>query len=111
MPKYKYSCFEELERCECEESYNIVCKPANDSTVAIIAPHGGRIEPGTSKIARRIAGMGDYNLYLFEGLRDKSFPELHIKSTNFDEPQCFELIAKCDVIIRFTDAKARKRRL
>ena len=39
-----------------------------DSTTAIVAIHGGKIERGTSEIARGLSGDGTYyNLYLFEG--------------------------------------------
>jgi phage replication-related protein YjqB (UPF0714/DUF867 family) len=55
--------------------------------VAIIAPHGGKIEPGTSEIAAAIAG-DDYSLYRFQGLRDRPREELHITSAKFDEPTC-----------------------
>ena len=38
------------------------------SLVAIIAPHGGKIEPGTSEIVRSIAAE-DYNFCAFEGIK------------------------------------------
>ncbi len=64
--------------------------PAN-SAVAVIAPHGGRIEGGTSAVARLIAGA-DHGLYLFEGLRtaNDNFDHLHLTSHCFDEPRCLE---------------------
>jgi phage replication-related protein YjqB (UPF0714/DUF867 family) len=60
--------------------------------VAVIAPHGGGIEPGTSELATAIAG-DDFSLYLFEGLKSAGNGELHITSTNFDEP----ISAKADM--------------
>jgi phage replication-related protein YjqB (UPF0714/DUF867 family) len=73
--------------------------PAN-SAVAVIAPHGGRIEGGTSAVARLIAGV-DHGLYLFEGLRtaNDNFDHLHLTSHCFDEPRCLELIGACDTVI------------
>jgi phage replication-related protein YjqB (UPF0714/DUF867 family) len=66
--------------------------------VAIIAPHGGRIEPATSEIASAIAA-DSYSSYCFEGLRRRPHSDLHIKSTNFDEPRCLELISACDIVV------------
>src|SRR3974377_1280427 len=63
--------------------------------ILILAPHGGGIERGTSELARSIAGE-DLSLYLFEGLMPTAVQsqELHITSTNFDEPRCLTLIGK-----------------
>ena len=46
-----------------KEDYGIFCYPRG-SHVAIIAPHGGNIEPRTSEVARAIVG-DTYNLYCF----------------------------------------------
>lgn len=58
------------------------------SKFLIAAVHGGDIEPGTSEIARAVAGVR-YGLYLFEGHLgwDHSFDALHISSNDFDEPE------------------------
>lgn len=63
--------------------------------ILILAPHGGGIERGTSELARAIAG-DSLSLYLFEGLMRtaKESKVLHITSTNFDEPDCINLIGK-----------------
>ena len=66
--------------------------------VAIIAPHGGKIEWGTSEIAAAIAG-NVYNLYCFEGMKSKDNRDLHITSTRFDEPKCVNLISACDLVV------------
>ena len=63
------------------------------SGIAVIAPHGGRIERGTSEVARAIAGE-DLDLYLFEGcLPSLNFETLHLTSRHFDEPRALGLIA------------------
>lgn len=62
------------------------------SPVTIIAPHGGLIEPGTSEIARRIAG-DDLNLFAFYGLRAERAEELHVTSTRFRHPELGKLLA------------------
>jgi len=78
--------------------YRIVCV-ARDNRVVIVAPHGGSIEPGTSELARAIAGQA-WSLYCFEGL-DPTRPhrDLHITSPRFDEPQCRALVAAADVVV------------
>lgn len=79
--------------------YRIVLRRQADSPVAVIAPHGGAIERGTSRIAEAIAGE-DFNLYLFEGLLPRGgFDALHLTSHRFDEPDCLALIAGCDLVL------------
>jgi phage replication-related protein YjqB (UPF0714/DUF867 family) len=57
-----------------------------DERVAVVAPHGGYIEPGTSELTRSIAA-GSWSFYCFEGLRPgRKHEELHIASERFDEP-------------------------
>jgi phage replication-related protein YjqB (UPF0714/DUF867 family) len=64
----KYGSFAELQNREREGvDFSIRVMPL-ETSAAIIAPHGGMIEPGTSDIAAAIAG-NDYGLYCFEGLR------------------------------------------
>lgn len=61
------------------------------SPVTVLAIHGGRIEWGTSEVARELAGE-DWNLYLFEGLM-KNSRSLHITSPHFNEPSAVALSA------------------
>jgi phage replication-related protein YjqB (UPF0714/DUF867 family) len=65
--------------------------------IVVLAPHGGKIEPGTSQIAEAIAG-DDWSLYCFEGLRSGS-GDLHITSEHFDEPQAVALIEAADTAV------------
>ncbi len=79
--------------------YEICVRRRAASPIAIIAPHGGEIEDGTSQMARAIAG-DDFNLYCFEGTRpSKNYTALHLTSHRFDEPECLSLIASCPVVI------------
>jgi phage replication-related protein YjqB (UPF0714/DUF867 family) len=64
----RYKNYEELCQHEQEGVDYRTCNQPRPAAVAIIAPHGGKIEPGTSEIAKAIAGS-DYNLYLFEGIK------------------------------------------
>ncbi len=96
----KFKNFSDLARHKKEgEDYSVVVREVADSTVAIVAPHGGKIESNTAEMAQAIAA-GNYNLYLFKGvLPEGNFRELHITSTHFDEPRCLELVAKSDVTL------------
>src|SRR5580698_11213623 len=80
--------------------YAVHVLPRERSGIAVLAPHGGRIEGRTSEIARVIAGE-DHSLYLFEGLRPTgdNFDCLHLASRYFDEPRALDLIADCDIVI------------
>jgi phage replication-related protein YjqB (UPF0714/DUF867 family) len=68
------------------------------TSLAVIAPHGGGIEPGTSEIAKAIAGL-TYSLYTFDGIRLRDNELLHITSTLFDEPKCINLAKNTDTLI------------
>ncbi|MCY7959564.1 poly-gamma-glutamate hydrolase family protein [Bacillus spizizenii] len=92
----KYGNFEELKANESPLSYNILTTDI-DRRVVILAPHGGGIEGGTSELARELSKS--YSTYLFEGLRIPGASELHITSTNFDEPRALDLLNKHDLTI------------
>jgi len=59
--------------------------------LAVVTPHGGGIEPGTSEICDAIAGE-DWSFYAFEGLKARDNSDLHITSTRFDEATCLGLV-------------------
>lgn len=68
------------------------------SAVAIVVPHGGNIEAGTSEIGAMLAG-DDFSFYAFERLRPRGSPSLHITSTRFDDPACLELVSGARVVV------------
>jgi phage replication-related protein YjqB (UPF0714/DUF867 family) len=65
---------------------------------AIIAPHGGGIEPGTSEIADAIA-RERFSFSAFEGLKSSGNADLHITSTRFDEPMCLTVLDHSAVVL------------
>jgi phage replication-related protein YjqB (UPF0714/DUF867 family) len=96
-----FRCYDELARCYTEGvDYAVHVMPRERSRVAVLAPHGGRIEGRTSEIARLIAG-DEHGLYLFEGLRKTgdNFERLHLASQWFDEPRALDLVSVCDTVI------------
>jgi phage replication-related protein YjqB (UPF0714/DUF867 family) len=96
-----FQCYGDLARRFTEGvDYAVHVRFREQSRVAVLAPHGGRIEGRTSEIARLIAG-DEHRLYLFEGLRSTgdNFECLHLGSHFFDEPRALELIADCDIVV------------
>jgi phage replication-related protein YjqB (UPF0714/DUF867 family) len=112
-PKHedKYKSFDELRRSETREKDYTIAKENRDSNVAIIAPHGGGIEPGTSQITKAIA-RDRYCYYCFEGLKateEDNFRDLHITSTKFDEPDCVDLTKRCSIVVAIHGCIDRKK--
>lgn len=67
MAEDKYKNFKALAAGEDESSYRIVSEDRGNDLL-IIAPHGGKIERGTTEIAKGVAGL-DWSFYTFEGLK------------------------------------------
>lgn len=66
--------------------------------IAIMAPHGGHIEPGTSEIAEAVAGT-NFAFYAFEGLLSSNNRRLHITSTRFDEPGALRIATNAALVV------------
>ena len=70
----------------------------------VLAIHGGGIEGGTSEVALAVAGyhpatfaqatdgLGVHDLWIFEGLLSRDNGDLHVTSTNYDDPIALELV-------------------
>lgn len=82
-----------------DQDYRITSQFGSSRRILVAAIHGGNIEPGTSDIARAIAG-DDHGLYLFEGLEwSGGYHDMHITSDNFDEPICDAMAAAHDIVM------------
>ncbi len=91
-----YDCFASLAASE-QEGLNYRIRLIDRlSPIVIVAPHGGRIEPGTSQIAALLAA-DEFSLYCFESLI--SGRRLHITSARFDEPRGLALVAAAEIAI------------
>lgn len=88
----KYKNFAELAGSERDNSDFRVRSRACRGTTAVIAPHGGGIEAGTSELVDAIASA-DLSFYAFEGIKKTGNAVLHITSRRFDEPQGIALVA------------------
>lgn len=85
------------EQAEEGKDYRILIREGKTS-IAVIAPHGGGIEVGTSELAQAIAG-DDHHLYCFEGIRPGVMNHLHLTSTRFDEPRGLALVRRSDLAV------------
>jgi len=102
----KYQSFVELARHAPRECWRVVSREIADSSVLVIAPHGGEIEIGTSELAAAIAGE-QHSLYCFEGLRAFAFHDLHVTSHRFDDPLALRLAGRSAIVVGIHGCKGR----
>lgn len=86
-----YANYAELSAARVQGTDYQISSRNTSSTTAIIAIHGGLIEPGTKELADTIAGT-QFDFYSFSGIMSKNNTALHITSTNFDEPVARSLV-------------------
>jgi len=103
-----YANFAALRRSRVEgRDYRIVVRPgAAGCDTAVIAPHGGAIEPHTSLVAAAVAGA-DLGLYCFEGRMRHGNAGLHVTSENFDEPGALALVKTAARVVAIHGRKDR----
>jgi phage replication-related protein YjqB (UPF0714/DUF867 family) len=88
-----YSSWQDLEAHERRGvDFDIDVVPHDGASWLIAAPHGGGIEPGTTEIARAIAGSA-LSFYSVKGLRRSCNSSLHITSHRFHEPDYDRIVA------------------
>ena len=88
----EYPSFEALREAHVEgRDFDRVIEPRAGASVAVIAPHGGRIEPRTDAIAAALAG-DTFSLYCFISHLRAAEANLHITSHRFDDPECLALV-------------------
>lgn len=92
-----YASFEELQRIEDDNAFEISLVD-RQSTMTIVAPHGGNIEPGTTELGQLIAA-DNLNFYSFIAIKEQHSPDLHITSHHFDEPSCLALLKRSQQVI------------
>ncbi len=71
--------------------YEVYCRRVQGAAFAVISPHGGGIEPGTTEVSRAVAGA-DNNFYSFVAKKYSGNEALHLKSTRFDEPRALKIL-------------------
>jgi len=81
------------------DNYSFHIETKYQSKIKLFAPHGGCIEPCTSHIVMSLA-TGTYDSYIFNGIRKKEcFKNLHVTSTNYDEPHCLMMARDSEMAI------------
>ena len=98
MSPATYQSYEQLQRFEHEGRDYRITSRLTSSPVAVMAPHGGRIEPGTAAIAAAIAGK-EYSYYGFSGMKAANNGVLHLTSTRFDEPVALSIAHRAMVVL------------
>ena len=85
MTEDRYANFQELQADTTAEVDYHIESVKRDSPILIMTPHGGGIESGVSELVLYTAA-GEFSEYYFEALRTANNRDLHITSSNFDEP-------------------------
>ncbi|MEJ2690543.1 MAG: poly-gamma-glutamate hydrolase family protein [Deltaproteobacteria bacterium] len=91
----KYASFQQLK--DAESNYSTTCENRK-TIIAVYAPHGGRIDLGSSEIAEEIA-RGDFSIYHFQGKKSRGNKDLHLASEKFDEPEALQLAEETEIIL------------
>ena len=94
----KYANYNDLKQHEKEGEDYVILSRENDSRIAVIATHGGGIEPGTVDIADGVANS-EHTFYAFKGIKRKGNAVLHITSNKFDEPKGVRVAENADVVV------------
>lgn len=96
----KYANFSDLCRHEAEGRDFRIHLRWGRSGIAVVAPHGGRIERGTMAIAEAIAGS-EHTYYCFEGVKPelRQNRSLHITSDHFDEPRALKAVQEARRVV------------
>ena len=94
----KYADYNALQHHETEgKDYSLLFREGH-SDIAVIAPHGGGIEPGTLDLADAVAG-NEHGFYGFKGIKKKDNAVLHIQSNHFNEPIGLRLAENSEVVL------------
>jgi phage replication-related protein YjqB (UPF0714/DUF867 family) len=94
----KYGCYAELQSSEIKGCDFQIHTMEGNSGIALMAIHGGEIEPGTLEIARSAAG-DEHTFYAFEGTKEGRNSDLHLRSETFDEPVGVSVAQGADVVV------------
>ena len=100
----RYRSFEELSRQEVEGRDFVILVKSGPSSLLVMAPHGGGIEPGTVDLAHAVAGA-DHGFYAFKGTKPSGNAALHITSNRFDEPRALRLARRAEWVLTIHGCK------
>ena len=101
----KYESYAELRASEAPDAFEITVFDRNTPAV-IVAPHGGKIELGTTEITAAMA-QDIFSAYAFTGKKASDNSDLHITSTKFDEPMALALVSRSEYCVAIHGAQRR----
>ena len=102
-----YRSFKELSNNETAGSDYRIDHRQGDSGIAIMAIHGGKIEPGVTPIADAVAGQ-HHSYYSFIGMKKNGNKALHITSVKFDEPLALSIASKSRTVLTIHGCRNRQ---
>jgi len=103
----RFKSFKELCRHAVEGQDFVIELRKRRSAIAVMAPHGGGIEPGTDIIAAAIAG-DEHSYYAFRAVRSLNNTELHLASERFDEPRALALARQVLNVVTVHGCRGRR---
>lgn len=106
----KYASYRELAVHETEGTDYVILAREGPSSVAIIAPHGGGIEPGTADIADAVAA-DQHAFAAFKGIKKTGNADLHIRSDRFDEPTAIRAAKQAHMVVTIHGCRGQDERV
>ncbi|MBO9128916.1 poly-gamma-glutamate hydrolase family protein [Bacillus sp. 165] len=99
----EYANFSELAAHNAEGIDYLIHIAVRNPDIVILAVHGGKLEPGTSELAKELAEQLQATSYCFISLKEGW--DLHLTSARFDEPRCVRLVERAAVTVSIHCAK------
>lgn len=84
-------------RARLGEDYVILVREGLSSLV-IMAPHGGGIEPGTVDLADALA-QDEHGFYAFKGIKKSGNRTLHLTCNRYDEPLALRMAEEAEIVV------------
>jgi len=106
----KYQSFDALTQNETEGTDYVILAREGTSSVAIIAPHGGGIEPGSADIADALAA-DQHAFSAFKGIKKTGNADLHIRSDRFDEPTAIRAAQEALMVVTIHGCRGQEERV
>ncbi|WP_278925347.1 poly-gamma-glutamate hydrolase family protein [Staphylococcus auricularis] len=100
-----YHSMSELERKEDDYMFEFQDRHSKNLITAV---HGGGIEAGTSELAQCIADKAAANYFSFKGTKPENNFDLHVTSTNYDNPTLLNWSQKMKHIIAVHGVKGKQ---
>ncbi len=94
----QYTTFTALSQAETASQDYEINAHVRSSGIAVIAIHGGNLQPGTTQIAKAVAG-DIHSFYSFVSLKPEIDQTLYIPSTQFDEATALDIVGRAQTVL------------